>query len=306
MTEAMMYLTALAYQPIANIAATTTFSASSARLEFLSSDLKEAIDILQDDGIRGTRTRNSERIVLGNVHIGGSITLQPSVAELEGLMPYILGTATNAGSYVVADDLPNLYLLMDLVTKVVTWTCAVTKATFSSGPGEKLTLKLDLVGSIATYGAAGTFASASIPAIDNNPPYRMADLGSGITINSIAYLVDQFELSIDNKIVPTFLVGVNATDLKSTDRVVNLHLRTKYTSVEAALQTDQRAGTTRACTLAFTNAASQAMTFTLPSLIAPPESVIVESKEGKLRLTSNYQCYGLGASTKEIVVTLPA
>ena len=302
----MMYLTALAYQPYANLAATTTFSSSSARLEFMSSDLKEVIELLQDDGIRGTRTRNSERIVLGNVHIGGSITLQPSVAELEGLMPFILGTASATGSYVVSDTLPNFYLLMDLVAKVVTWTTRITKATFSSGPGEKLTLKLDLVGSVASYGASGSFASASIPAIDNNPPFRMADLGSGITINSIAYLVDQFELSVDNKIVPTFMISTTASDLEPTDRVVTLHVRTKYTSVEVALQTDQRAGTTRACTLAFTNAASQAMTFTLPSILADPNSVVVESKEGKLRYTSEYRCYGLGASTKEIVVTLPA
>ena len=300
----MGYLAALAMNPYANLAATTTFSSSSARLEFIDHDLHEEIDIIADDGLRGTRTRAVERLALGNVKISGSITLEPTPLELELLMPFILGTATNSGTYAVADTLPNLYLLADYVAKVATYTTRVTKATFSSSPGKKLRLKLDLVGTVMTLGAAGTFASASIPAMDLAAPYRMADLGTGVTINSIAYSLDKFELSIDNAIQPTYMQGVTATDLEPTDRIVMLGFETKYTSTEVALQTDQRAGTGRAGSLAFVNPSSQTFSFTFANLVAPPKSTTVPGRQ-HLRYSNNYQAYGL-STTKEVVVVLPA
>ena len=304
MTESMGYLAALAMQPYANLSATTTFGSSSARLEFKSHSLHEEIEILQDDGLRGTRTRNVERVTQGKIKISGGIELEPTPAELELLMPFILGTASSSGTYAVADSLPNLYLLADLVAKVATFTTRVTKATFSCGPGEKLKLKLDLVGSVMSLGSAGSFASASIPAIDLNPPFRMMDTGSGLTINSIAYSIDEFELAIDNKIEPTYMQGQSATDLEPTDRIVTLRTRTKYTSAETAIQTDQRAGTARAGSIAFTNASSQTFSFTFGSLVAPPKSVAVPDRK-HLRLPSEYQVYGI-STTKELVITLPA
>lgn len=304
MSESMGYLAALAMNPMANIAATTTFSASSARLEFISSDLHEQIELVQDEGLRGTRTRAAERLALGNIKIGGSITFEPTPVELENLMPFILGTASNSGTYAVADTLPNLYLLADYVNKVATFTTRVNTATITGEPGKKLRLKLDLVGTLMTLGNAGTFASASIPAMDLTVrPYMFYDLGSGITINSIAYSIDKFELKIDNKIEPTYMQGQTATDLEPTDRVVTLGIQTKYTSTETVLQTDTRAGTGRAASLSFTNG-TNTFGMTFAQLIAIPESVRVPSRQ-HLRLPLNYQCYGL-STTKEIVVTLPA
>ena len=311
MTESMGYLAALAMQPYANLAATTTFSASSARLEFYDHDLKESIELIQDDGLRGTRTRASERLALGNIKIGGSISFEPTPAELVLLMPFILGTASSSGSYVVADTLPNLYLLGDFVNKCVTFTTRVTKATFSGSPGQKIKLKLELVGTtigtVAAPGviqAAGVFASANIPAMDLTVrPYMFYDMGSGITINAISYAVDKFELAIDNKIEPTYMQGQTATDLEPTDRVITLGIQTKYTSTESVLQTDTRAGTARAASVAFTNGAS-VFSFTFGALVAMPESVTVPGRQ-HLRLPLNYQAYGL-STTKEVVVALPA
>lgn len=304
MAESMGWATALAMQPIANIAATTTFSSSSFRLEFLSCDLYETIALEQDEGLRGTRTRAAERLALGNVSITGSITLEPTPDELQALTPYILGTASSSGTYAVSDTLPNLYLLVDYVAKVNTFTTRVTKATFTASPGKHLQLKLDLVGTLMTIGNAGTFASASIPALDVSArAWMMADLGSGVTINSIAYSIDTFELGVDNRIEPTYMQGVTATDLEPTDRIITLGLATKFTSTETVLQTDTRAGTGRAASLAFTNG-SEILTMTFAQLVATPESVRIPNRS-KLRLPLNYQCYGL-STTKELVITLPA
>ncbi|MGZ4988607.1 MAG: phage tail tube protein, partial [Limisphaerales bacterium] len=288
----------------ANLAATTTFSSSSFRLSPKSNNLKETIEVISDEGLRGTRTRNVERLASGNVKISGPIVFEPTTAELETLMPFILGTASSTGTYAVAETLPTLYLLCDYVSKVATFTGAVNRATFEASPGEKLKLTLDVVGSAMTLGSAGSFASASVPAIDNNPVYRMADMGSGVTINSIAYLIDAFKLTIDNKIVPTYMSGVLPTDLLPTDRVVTLEMRTRYNTADVVLQTDQRAFTKRAGSVAFTNSASDAFTFTFGSLVAPPESVVVPDRN-HIRYPSSYLVYGIG-STKELVITLPA
>ena len=306
MTESMVYATALAMQPIANIAATTTFSSDSFRLEFLSCDLRETIALVEDDGLRGTRTRAAERLALGNVEVAGSIVLEPTPDELQALTPFIMGTASSGGTYAVSDTLPNLYLLVDYVAKVNTYTTRVTKATFMASPGKHLQLKLDLVGTIMTIGNAGTFASANIPALDLTArAWMMADMGSGVTINSIAYSIDTFELGIDNKIEPTYMQGVTATDLEPTDRIITLGLATKYTSTETVLQTDTRAKTGRAASLAFTNG-SEILTMTFAQLVAQPESVQITGRaSSKLRLPLNYRAYGL-STTKELVITLPA
>jgi len=303
-TESMGFISAIAMQPYANLAATTTFSASSFRFPILSHDLRRSIEVVSDESLRGTRTRAVERLALGLIKVSGSLTIQPNVLSLENFMPFILGTATSSGSYVVADTLPTLYLLIDTVAKVYTATCAVTKATFSGEPGERITMKLDLVGSAWTIGAAGTFASASIPAIDiATRPYMFYDDGSGITINSIAYAIDKFDVSIDNKIVPTYMMGQTATDLYPTDRVVMVSVETKYTSGETTLETDQVAGTPRTASISMTNG-ENTFSFTFGNLLASANSVVIPGRN-HLRLQSEYQAYGV-STTKEIVVALPA
>ncbi|WP_397570661.1 phage tail tube protein [Schlesneria sp. T3-172] len=303
MTESMGWASALAMQPMANIANTTAFSSSSSRLEFVSCDLAETIPIEQDDGLRGTRTRAAERLAQGNIAVGGSIVLEPTPVELETIMPFIMGTASSSGTYALADTLPFLYLLVDYTTKVNTFTTKVSRATFSASPGRKLQLKLDLVGTVMTIGNAGTFASASIPAMDLTArPWMMYDLGSGVTINSLTYSIDRFELIIDNMIDPTYMQGQTATDLEPADRIITLGMQTKFTSTEVVLQTDTRAKTGRAASLAFTNG-SNILTMTFAQLVAMAESVKIPGRS-KLRLPLNYQCYGL-STTKELVVTLP-
>jgi hypothetical protein len=304
MSESMGWASALAINPYANLAATTTFSASSFRLSFLDNHIQETIELVQDEGLRGTRTRNVERVALGLNKVAGTIKLRPNVVELESLMPFILGTASSAGSYVVADTLPNLYLLADFVANVGTFTTRVTKATFSGSPGQPIDLTLDLVGTVMSLGAAGTFASASIPAINiASRQYMFYDDASGITVNGTGYAIDQFQLTIDNKIVPTYMMGATATDIEPTDRVITLSVRTKFTSGETTLQTDQRAGTPRTGSLSFTNGAST-FSFTFGNLLAHPESVVVPDRN-HLRLPSNYQAYGV-STTKDVVVALPA
>ena len=301
MTESMGFKSQMAINPIGG--GTTVFNGSSVRLEYLSHDIKESIELVQDEGLRGTRTRASERVAQGLIKIGGSVTFEPTPIELEVLMPFILGTASSAGTYAEADTLPDMSLMIDQVSEVNTYLRRVSKATFSGDPGKKLKLKLDVVGKTMTQGAAGSFPG-TVPAIDlSNRPYMFWDSGSGITIGGTTYAFDKFEFSIDNKIEPTFMQGQTATDLEPTDREVTLSIETRYTSTEATLFAAIRAGTPQSGSIAFTNGANT-FGITFGKLIGFSESVTVPGRQ-HLRLPLKYQVYGIG-TTKEVVITLPA
>lgn len=283
---------------------TTTFNGSSFRFELLSHSLKETTDVLPDDGLRGTRTRNIERVATGNVHVAGQVKLQPNQAELEAFMPFILGAASSAGSYAVSDTLPDMYMMIDNVAEVDTYLLRVNKATFESGPGKRVELTLDCVGKTLTVGSAGSFP-VTVPAIDiATRAYQFYDSASGLTVNSINYAIDKFVLTVDNKIEPTFMMGATATDLEPTDRIVTLSVQTKYVAgTEVTLFTDNRAGTSRTGSIAFTNGGNT-FSFTFGKLLAPAESVVVPDRK-HLRFPLTYQAYGV-STTKELVVSLPA
>jgi len=152
--------------------------------------------------------------------------------------------------------------------------------------------------------AAGTYDGLSIPAIDvASRPYMFYDDTSGITVNSLTYGVEDVVITIDNRIVPTFMSGQTATDVEPTDRIVTVSVRTKYTSGETALQTDTRAGTPRTGSIAFTNGAAT-FSFMFGNLMSAARSVVAPDRN-HLRLPLTYQAYGV-STTKELVVALPA
>lgn len=302
MTESMAYRGRMAINAIGG--GTTTFNGSSIPLEYLSHSIKESIERLEDDGIRGTRSRASERIALGNVKVAGQLKLQPTPVELEALMPFIMGTASAAGTYALADALTDMYMMIDNIASVDTYLLRISKATFEAKSGERLSLTLDVVGKTLTTGAAGSFPG-TVPATDLTVrAYQFYDNASGITVAGTAYSIDQFKLTIDNKIDPTYMMGQTATDLEATDRKVMVDVRTKYTSTELGLWTAARAGTAQTGSASFTNGANT-FSMTFGKLIANAESVVQEKRDGKIRLSLSYGAYTTG-TTKELVCTLPA
>lgn len=195
-------------------------------------------------------------------------------------------------------------MMIDNVAEVNTYLLRVNRATFESSPGQPVEMTLDVIGKTMTVESSGTFPT-TVPAIDDSTrQYMMYDNTSGITVNSISYAIDRFSLTIDNKITPTYMQGVTATDLEPADRMVMLGVETKYVSgTETTLFTDNRAGTTRSGSISFTNG-SNTFSFTFGKLLAPAESITVPNRN-HLRFSLNYQAYGV-STTKELVVALPA
>jgi hypothetical protein len=265
--------------------------------EFQSCDIKETREIVEDDGLRGTRTRSMERVAQGNIQVGGSITMQPNPAELTAVLPYVL--SSSGSSFALSDTLEDVTVVVTMSTLVTyTYVGRFTAAHFDGAPGGKINLKLDFVGKTLTTSTGGAVTPPSVTA----RPYMFYDMGSGITLSGSTYSIDKFALSVDNKIVPTYMQGQTATDLEPTDRIITLSVQTKYTSTEAGLFTTAQAGpiTTSpfAASIAFANS-SDTLSFTFGALVAVSESVTVPGRQ-HLRLPLNYHCYGVG-TTKEMI-----
>ena len=262
--------------------------------EFVSIGIKETIPIVEDDGIRGNRSRNMERVALGNISVAGPIVLQPSPAELTAVLPFLL---QNSSGFSLTDQLQNCTVVVTTATSTYTYVGRFTKGTFSGSPGQKITLTLDFVGKTCVVSAGG---AAGTPDVVQRP-YMFYDMGSGLTIASTAYQIDKFELAIDNKIVPTYMSGQTATDLEPTDRVITLSCQSRFVSEASLLATGIAGpviGTPLTGSIAFTNG-SNTLSFTMGALVMVPETVTVPGRQ-HLRLPLNFHCYKV-ATTLELV-----
>ena len=268
-------------------------------VEFVSHDIKETIEIVEDEGIRGSRTRVLERVAMGNKKVAGSLTMEPTPAEMSLILPFV----TNSGNAVsLTDTMQDVTIVIDNITKKYTYLGRFTSLHITGESGKKIQLKLQFVGKTLTVATGGTLTGT--PDITARP-YMFYDAGSGLTLASTTYQIDKFDLGIDNKIEPTFMQGQTATDLEPTDRVVTLGVQTKYTATESNLfdlaQAGPTIGTPLTGAIAFTNG-SNSMTWTFGALVAASESVVVPNKK-PLRLPLNYHSYGV-STTKEVVPTL--
>jgi hypothetical protein len=269
-------------------------------VEFKSHSIKQTIELSEDDGIRGVRSRALERVTQGLIKVSGSITFEPTPAEVAILLPIIVGSSTTATT--LTDALADTTVVIDNGTKTDTFVGRFTKGTFSGSPGQKIQLVVDFVGKTRATSSGGSLSGT--PDITVRP-YMYHDMGSGITINSVVYGIDKFELTIDNHIEPTFMSGQVATDLEPTDRTVSLAIQTRYTSAEDALMILASAGpvlsSPLAASIAFTNG-TKSMTFSFGAIVAKSESVVNQGKKSKLRLPLNYNCYKVGTTLETVPV----
>ncbi len=269
-------------------------------VEFITHDIKETRELVEDDGIRGVRSRVLERVALGNIKVGGSITFEPTPAEMAILLPLVVSSSTSAT--VLTDAMADVTVVIDTVTKLYTYIGRFTAMHLTGEPGKKIKLKLDFVGKTLVVASGGSLAG--IPDITVRP-YMMADMGSGITIGGTVYSVDKFEMTLDNHIEPTFMQGQTATDLEPTDRTVSLGIQTRYNTAEDALlvlaQTGPVIASPLTASVAFTNGV-KSMTFTFGALVAKSETVTHPGKKGKLRLPLNYNCYKVGTTLETVPV----
>lgn len=264
----------------------TTISIGGTSYAFDSCTLGKHGQILERRGIRGTRSHNITDTRLGPYRVSGTVSLEPSPAELLSLMTLAIGTGGN-----VAETMTSFNAIVNRTTTVKTYTnCRVNRATLRGRQGEILSLALDLVGETETTGSAPAAPASAAP-------YIFSDVV--LTLQSSARAVQEFELVIDNAlIVDRFQNTLTVTDIPTGDRIVTLRSVHDYDSDNSALYDQAIAGATGTLVA---NDGTTGRTFTFGVLQVPAETPPIEGK-GLILLTLDMVARKSG-NIAEIAVT---
>jgi len=275
-------------------AAGTAIGSYTEAYEFRSESLRNAREMIETAGIRGTRSMPIERTRDGLSRIGGGLSFHASPSMLDLVLPRIMGAAESSDLFAVAETLPEFDVLIDRVAKRFVYAgCRVGRATFRATAGGALEMDLEVTGKSETVSATA-FPSITAP---TDPPYVWSD--AVCTIEGTARTVTQWELSIDNQLNARFSNSVTATDIHTQGRVVTVTLTVPYTADEVDLYGINTGGASGA-TFVLTNGA-RSLTFTIGALAIMDNSPTVGGNgEILLQLTGTAKSTG---STKELAIT---
>lgn len=254
-------------------------------LEFLSESLRATKTILDTAGIRGTRSHVSERTRGGPTTVSGSISMNPSPAELNDLLEYIMGGTPTVGTpagkttFPLGETLPAAFFIsVDRIAKVFTYSlCKIVRATFRASEGSLLELSIDIEGGSETVGNAGTFPSLTLP---TDAPFVFHD--AVLTMQAGTRAIKDFELVIENISDTTrFMNSQTRAEIPTIDRMVTLRCTTAYTSAETALYDQAIAGAAADLTLTNGNLSLQ---FSIPGVLQIPAVSPIVSSKGEILL----------------------
>lgn len=277
-------------------AAGTAIASFTNRFEFEQINLVEETQLIQDEGIRGSRSQSKERVVQGLKTCKGPITLSPSPSELDLLLPWILGAAESSDTFALAETVPPRAVLVDYdVIRGLFDNVYVNRATFRSSPGQTLKLELDLMGKTKTTSATA-FPSISIDTDDVYVHHQNVT-----TLESSARENSTIEITIDNLLSEVFNNSQTPTDIDAQDRIITVSTDVPFKSANTDLFTTPSGSAAGAAgSVVFTNG-GKSLTFTFPNLKAIARSPVIAGKSEN-RLPLNYQAYKSG-STDELVAT---
>lgn len=252
--------------------ALTKLSINGTAMAVLSSTLGKREVLLQRNGLRGTRSHFDTDARKGPQHVGGSINLEPSYAELVALVALAIGAGGNTSNALTAFN-----TVVDKVEKVDTYTgCKIGRMTLSGTQGGIISCSLDVLGKTEVVN------TGTVAAPQSAIPFIMSDLV--LTLVSVARETHSFTLVIDNMLDgERFLNALTLSQIVELDRVVTLTSTHPYNDTNYALYDQAIAGA--AGTLALNNGTNTG-TFSFGRLQVPAESPDVPGKQ-ELMLTLN-------------------
>lgn len=286
----------------------STIDTMSTRIALVSESLKASVELIDDPGIRGTRSRSKERVTRGLIRVGGQTVHNPSPTELDAILPWILGTDESTDVFAVADALQevNIAILRGASLAdagMVTYAgCKAAQATFSGSINNPIQLAIDWVGKTATPADGSTFPSV---ALDTDGVYVFT--GGVLTIRGAARRFSEFSLSINNFAEPSFNNNQTAQDIDALDREVLLTFNSPFTGSHGEdlwdTEWDDTNADGAAGSLVFlSNRSGQSLTFTFANLKPAPLDEASVTGKTRVRLPMTYRAL-MSGSTREIVVT---
>lgn len=270
----------------------STFDASSYPIEFVSESLQLVGVHVDTSGIRGTRSHASERVKEGSKTVQGSITLEPSPADLDMLLPWILGGSESNDTFPLADALSALNVLVDKVDDCYLYSDVyVNRAVFSSEEGGPLRLTLDLIGKTET--ASQEFPALTLGVAANNKPYMHHELT--LSLASSSRQCKRLEITVDNHLSTAYNNSLTPSEIKAQDRTVTV--RAELPASED-LHGQAVAGIAGSATYAHSGCST---VFTFGKLQIPDNTPTVS---GKTEIVHSLDMVArMNGSTRELVVT---
>lgn len=264
-------------------------------LNFTSEGLKKITEQIDANGMRGTRNRAIELLREGRHRVGGPININPTPVDLAYLLPKILGGTPSGTSYPLAETVNSFYTTIDRVSKVYTYDAtSVTKATFSSAPGQVLSLSMDCIAASETVAASGTYPSITVD--KTTKPFVMSDLTIAIDGNSIQ--AESLSLTIDNAINADRFFNSQTLqsggEIDPMDRTISLSLLLPY-GHGSSTTLYPPAITGSAVTLSFING-TVSLVFTMAAVAFVKESPVVNGL-GEIFLPMNGKAYTTSTTT---------
>lgn len=276
-------------------ASTHTFDTSSEPYEFISFGLQARESTLQTDGTRGTRSRSAERLRGGLTVCDGPIVIHPSPADLDLLLPRILGAAEDMDTFALAETIPAFGVLIDESAETFEYSdCYVNRAIFRSSEGGLLELELDIWAKSFTIGTS--YPSLSLGTAANDVPYTHYEAVT--TLVSSARDCKRIEIEINNNLERSFNNNQTAQHIFPVDRNIFLRVQTPFTSGETGLDGQSVGGSTG--TVVYTNG-NMSTTFTFGTLDFPDRPPTVP---GRGEIVWDLEMLALETGgTEELVVT---
>ena len=277
-----------------------TVSTVTKRFDYKSENLVMDEEMVDGNGVRGTRSRDVSRVRPGLQKIAGPISLQPNAVEMALLLEWIMGASPSGSptvTYALADTLPSRYVVIDRVIKVHSYAgCKVDQAVFKCSQGDPLSLDLSVLALTESVGNAGTFPSLSIDTA--NGPWIFSDLV--LTVNATALLVKECTINVNNFLdKDRYFNSLTLTSAETLDREVGFSCMVPYGDHQALYGASGSGGLSG--TAVWTNGAA-VLTMTFGKIVLPRKTPGTPGRK-ELMLPLEGIAYKTGA-TAELSVSL--
>jgi hypothetical protein len=273
------------------------------RLDFASCGVVLAEQILDFNGLRGTRSRDISRTRVGPRRVHGPISFEsPTRTEWTALLPWLFGAAGSSGNYSLGDSLASQaqYVVVDRVEKVFTYNgCMPDTGAIRSSQNGPVSLDLQIIGIDETVGASGSFPALSIDTA--SAPFIHTDSAGAITIGGTAYPVRTFSTEIRNFVDANrfFNSQILSANANAMDRQIAVSLEMPYKEANAVYGIGNSGV---AIIVTYTNGA-HSMTLTFANVAFGRDTPPTPSRDNEEMLVVHGVAYASGA-TKELVVAI--
>ena len=275
----------------ASMGAQSTLSMNAVSYPFVSESLTKQGQHIERAGIRGTRSHDVDDVREGPYTVGGSVVIEPTVAEFMALLTLAMGGAA------LVETVSAFTTIIDRIAGIHTCVgCKIDKFTLSSQAGQLCKLNLDIIGLSSTITGSAPSEPASSSALQHS------DLT--LTIGGSARSVSSLTFTLDNVLIGgRFMNNLTVPSIPESDRIITVSAEVPYNATNADLYTTQSLSSSATGSLLLDDDTSDCL-LTFAILQMPPESPNVGGK-GEVPLLLNMTARKDGA-TLELVMTDPA